>query len=55
MFRRFLADRSGATAVEYALIVGVLSLVIVGGLKPVADALQALWGDNDNRLNQSWK
>ena len=32
MIRRFLEDKSGATAIEYGLIVAVLSLAIVGGV-----------------------
>jgi len=32
LFRRFLADRSGATAIEYGMIVTCLSLVIIGGI-----------------------
>ncbi len=32
MFSRFLKDRSGATAVEYGMILVCLSLVIVGGI-----------------------
>jgi pilus assembly protein Flp/PilA len=29
LIKRFLADQSGATAIEYALIAGFLSIVIV--------------------------
>ena len=29
MIRRFWADESGATAIEYALIVGIMSIVVV--------------------------
>lgn len=31
LIRRFLSDEQGATAIEYAMIVGVMFLVIVAG------------------------
>lgn len=33
MLKRFVRDESGATAIEYGLIVVVLSLVIIGGFR----------------------
>lgn len=50
MIRRFLNDESGATVVEYALIVVVLSLVIVAGVGRAADGLVFLFSDNTSRL-----
>jgi pilus assembly protein Flp/PilA len=32
LIRRFLTDESGATAIEYGLIVGLIFLVIVGSV-----------------------
>ncbi|WP_292475927.1 Flp family type IVb pilin, partial [Mesorhizobium sp.] len=32
LLQQFIEDESGATAIEYGLIVAVLSLVIVGGV-----------------------
>lgn len=52
MFRRFAKNKSGATAVEYGLIVAVLSLAIVAGVGNVADSLAYLWGDNSSKLQQ---
>lgn len=51
----FLRDESGATVVEYAVLLGVLSLVIVGGFGSVANSLEYLWGDNNSRLNSAWR
>jgi pilus assembly protein Flp/PilA len=51
--RRFLRDETGATAIEYGLIVAVLSLAVVGGIGKAADAIQYLWGDNNSRLQQA--
>ena len=31
MFRTFLLDTKGATAIEYALIAGIISIVVVTG------------------------
>jgi pilus assembly protein Flp/PilA len=50
---RFLHDRSGATAIEYGLIIGILSLAIVGGVGKAFDAIGHLWGDNDSQLQQA--
>jgi pilus assembly protein Flp/PilA len=51
LLRRFLDDRSGATAIEYALIVAGIAMVLIASLQalgtttmaklqPVQDALQ---------------
>ena len=40
MMRRFLKDRSGATAVEYGMIVTCLSLVIIGGIASFGDSME---------------
>jgi len=36
----FLADESGATAIEYALIAGIVSISIVAGLTNVSSTLR---------------
>lgn len=38
LFRRFNATRSGATAVEYALLAGGVALSIIAGLALMGDA-----------------
>ena len=50
LLHRFLQDETGATAIEYGLIVVVLSLVIVGGIGKAANAVQWLFSDNNSRL-----
>jgi pilus assembly protein Flp/PilA len=52
MVRCFLKDETGATAIEYGLIVAVLSLAIVAGVGTAANSLQYMWGDNNSRLQQ---
>jgi pilus assembly protein Flp/PilA len=52
--RRFLKDRAGATAIEYGLIVVVLSLVIVAGVGTAGNSLQYFLGNSASRLNSAW-
>ena len=47
---RFLKDETGATAVEYALIICVLSLTIVGGISQVFNSITWLFSNNSSRL-----
>ncbi|WP_181170109.1 MULTISPECIES: Flp family type IVb pilin [unclassified Mesorhizobium] len=54
LLQQFIKDETGATAIEYGLIVTVLSLVIVGGIGRAADALQWLFSDNNSRLVQAF-
>ena len=53
MFQQFLADETGATAVEYGIIVTVLSIVIVGGIGSALDAVKWLWSDNNSEISKS--
>lgn len=32
-FRRFIADQSGVTAIEYGLIAGLIAVVIIGAVR----------------------
>jgi pilus assembly protein Flp/PilA len=48
MFKNFLTNESGATAIEYGLIAGLISVVIIvavtavgGGLQEVFQSIQA--------------
>jgi pilus assembly protein Flp/PilA len=52
-FSRFLADRRGATAVEYGLIVAVLSLAVVAGVDSFKDALLNVFGRATTTLEQN--
>lgn len=53
MFKRFIEDDKGATAVEYALIVTVLSLAVVVGVSGAFDAVEFLFSDNNSKVNQA--
>lgn len=48
--QRFLRDESGATAIEYGLIIAVLSLAIVGGIGQAFNSVNWLFTDNSSRL-----
>jgi pilus assembly protein Flp/PilA len=50
MLKRFVKDASGATAVEYGLIVAVLSLAIVGGIGTATNSLEYLFANNASKL-----
>ena len=49
LLKRFAQDRTGATAIEYGVIIAVLSLGIVVGVTAFADALKFLWSDNNSQ------
>ena len=50
LIRRFLAGGSGATAIEYGLIVGLISLAIVTALSATGTSVGDIWNDNANRV-----
>ena len=49
--RRFLADRSGATAIEYGLLVSLLGVVIATALGALGDKLYTLLNSTADKLN----
>lgn len=53
LLRRFLADRKGATAIEYGLIGSLITLVIIAGVGAFADRLAWLWSNNSSQLVQA--
>jgi pilus assembly protein Flp/PilA len=52
--RRFLGDETGATVIEYGLIVAVLSLAIVAGVGTAGNSFADLLGNSASRLNSAW-
>ena len=53
MFRRFMQDDSGATAIEYGLIIAVLSLAIVTGVSRYATQLGFLFGNDSSAVQKA--
>jgi pilus assembly protein Flp/PilA len=43
LLKRFQEDVSGATAIEYALIAGLISVMIVGSATAIGDRLVAIF------------
>jgi pilus assembly protein Flp/PilA len=41
LFARFAADQSGATAIEYGLIAGLISVVIIGAVTTLGTRINA--------------
>jgi pilus assembly protein Flp/PilA len=49
-FVRFLKDESGVTAIEYGLIAGLVSVVIIGAVTLVGTDLNAVFGAIEGAL-----
>ena len=49
-FRRFMSDTAGATAIEYGLIAGLISMAILIGVGATGNSVGSLWSDNANEL-----
>lgn len=54
MIRRFLKDETGATAVEYGLIVAVISLAIVGGVGRAFNEIGYMFGNTNSKLEEAF-
>jgi pilus assembly protein Flp/PilA len=54
VLKEFCRDETGATAVEYGIIVAVLSVTIVGGIGNALDAVRWLWSDTNSEITQSF-
>ncbi|MDQ2632955.1 MAG: Flp family type IVb pilin [Pseudomonadota bacterium] len=50
LIRRFLSDKGGATAIEYGLIIAVLSLVIVAGIGQAGNAISEMFANQERAL-----
>jgi len=50
IFARFAKDESGATAIEYGMIAGLVSVVIIGVLGTMSDSLIDIFSDISSAL-----
>ena len=48
--RRLLADDTGATAIEYALLAGFIATVIIGAVASLGTALDSFYGGANTKL-----
>ncbi|HML28623.1 MAG TPA: Flp family type IVb pilin [Hyphomicrobium sp.] len=53
MTLRFLDDESGATAIEYALIAGIVSVCIAAALLQISGSLQGTFNGLSTQINAS--
>ncbi|MEW9805575.1 Flp family type IVb pilin [Mesorhizobium marinum] len=54
LIQRFLADKGGATAIEYGLIVALLSLVVVAGIGAVGDGVKDMFANQDREIQKAF-
>lgn len=53
LIRSFLCDNSGATAIEYALIGGLISVAIISGATAVGNGIGNLFGTVQNKYTNA--
>ncbi len=52
-FRRFRADESAATAIEYGLIAGLIALVVIGAMGAAFNAISTKFNTASNAIYSS--
>ena len=50
MLKSFLADRSGATAVEYGVLTALIAVGMLVGLSSFSDSLNNMFAELSNRI-----
>ncbi|WP_305988888.1 Flp family type IVb pilin [Roseibium sp. MMSF_3544] len=55
LINRFVKDESGATAIEYGLIAGLLSVVIIAAVSLAGTSLQNVFTSISDELDDSVK
>lgn len=53
MFNKFLADESGATAIEYGLIAALIAVAIIAAVRSVGGQLGETFSEIDSELQGS--
>ena len=53
LFARFMKDESGATAIEYALLAGLIGVGIVTAAGNLEDSITSLFGDIKKKLDEA--
>lgn len=53
LFKKFAADESGATAIEYGLIAALVSVVIIAGLQLIGPRLSNAFTSIGNQLPEN--
>lgn len=47
MMKRFLTAEDGATSIEYAIIAGLIFLVIISAIAPIGDYLKGVFEETE--------
>ena len=47
LIEKLLQDKSGTTAIEYALIIGMVGMVIIGALSSLGFGIGSIWATVD--------
>lgn len=50
MFRRFIRDDSGATAIEYGMLTAILAVGIIVGVGGIAIVVTNMWDGVDSNI-----
>lgn len=53
MFKRFVRDESGATAIEYGLIAGLIAVVIIAGVSLLGENLNTMFNQIGGQIPQT--
>ena len=52
-FRRLLADKKGATAIEYGLIAALIVIAMMGGLRAMGGGAGGMWSNISQAVQNS--
>lgn len=53
LLKKYCRDTDGATAIEYALLIAVLSVALIASMSLMADTQSTMWNDVSNTFNNS--
>jgi pilus assembly protein Flp/PilA len=53
MLRKLGADRRGATAIEYGLLVALIAIAMMGGLSALGGGAGGMWSRLSDKVNAS--
>ena len=48
--KKFMADESGATAIEYALLAALIAVALITGMKALTNSINGTFNDVKNEL-----
>ena len=54
LLRKFAADQSGATAIEYGLIAALIALLALVGMSTLGSSLSGLFNSTSNKATTVW-